>query len=76
MSGVSRENIDRAMEQIEEPEEIRALRVWQRRFADLPADRRERDKQVRYLLYRGFSMGSVNKVLRGEVYEPEDEETF
>ncbi|MBP3438754.1 MAG: regulatory protein RecX [Sutterella sp.] len=76
MSGVSRENIDRAMEQIEEPEEIRALRVWKRRFAELPADRRERDKQVRYLLYRGFSMGSVNKVLRGEVYEPEDEEAF
>lgn len=76
MSGVSRENIDRAIEQIEEPEELRALRVWKRRFSELPEDRKERDRQVRYLLYRGFSMSSVSRVLRGEVYEPDDEEGF
>ena len=76
MSGVSRENIDRAIEQIEEPEELRALRVWKRRFSELPEDRKERDRQVRYLLYRGFSMSSVSRVLRGEVSEPDDEEGF
>ena len=76
MNGVSREHIDRALDMIEEPEELRAYRVWKRRYDELPTDRKERDRQIRYLLYRGFSMSSVSKVLRGDVEDPDEADPF
>lgn len=72
-SGVSNEDANAAVADIEEPEELRAYRLWRRRFGELPSDRKERERQVRFLLYRGFSMGAVSRVLRGEVETPEDE---
>ena len=39
--------------------------LWQRRFAGLPADARERAKQGRFLLYRGFAHEAVSRLLRG-----------
>lgn len=71
-SGVADDNVTAAMESIAESEEIRAYRVWARRYKELPADRKERDRQIRYLLYRGFSMDSINKVLRGRVELPDE----
>lgn len=73
--GVSDENIREAVDEISEPEEVRALRVWKRRFKALPEDQKTRDKQIRYLMYRGFSMDSIDRVLRGRVELPEDEIT-
>ncbi|MFU0841883.1 MAG: Regulatory protein RecX [Burkholderia sp.] len=73
MSGVSPEKAKAALDTIGESEEVRAWRVWRRRFSALPADRRERDRQVRYLLYRGFSMNSIERVLRGRVEIPDGE---
>lgn len=65
-----------AMESISEPEPVRCLLVWRRRWSELPEDRKERDRQVRYLMYRGFSLSSINKVLRGEVEEPDEDQDF
>ncbi|MOA31038.1 Regulatory protein RecX [compost metagenome] len=39
--------------------------LWQRRFAALPADAREKAKQGRFLLYRGFAHDAVSRLLRG-----------
>ena len=60
-------NVDAAMESIEEPEEISAYRIWQRRFDEIPKDRKERDRQIRFLMYRGFSMGAISRVISGRV---------
>lgn len=65
--GLERELIDSAMSEIEDPEEMRCWRLWMRRFGELPEDRRERERQIRYLAYRGFKMDIILKVIRGEV---------
>lgn len=72
-SGVSSEDANSAVADIEEPEEVRAYRLWRRRFGELPSDRKERERQVRFLLYRGFSMGAVTRVLKGDIELPEEE---
>ena len=71
-SGVASEHVDAAIEEIEEPEEIRAYLLWVSRFGELPADRKERDRQIRFLMYRGFSMGAISRVLKGAVEPPDD----
>ncbi len=40
--------------------------VWRRKFSgQLPGDPRERARQTRFLVYRGFSMESVGRLLSG-----------
>lgn len=73
-SGVSDELAREVVEEIELPEEVRALRVWKKRFSELPKDYKERERQIRYLAYRGFGMGAIGQVLRGRVEDPEDPE--
>lgn len=73
--GVNSEAARAAMAEIEELENVRCYRLWKRRFGALPADRKEREKQIRYLLYRGFTMSSIDDVLRERVIV-EEEETF
>lgn len=75
-TGVSDEKVQAAMETIEEPEDVRAYRVWARRYSELPTDRKERDRQIRYLLYRGFGMDSINRVLRGRVELPDEPASY
>lgn len=75
-SGVSDDKVQAAMETIEESEDVRAYRVWARRYKELPMDRKERDRQIRYLLYRGFSMDSINRVLRGRVEIPDEPTSY
>lgn len=41
-----------------------ALALWQRRFGRAPADDREKARQVRFLVSRGYSTGIVLRVLR------------
>lgn len=71
--GVGEDEVKAAMQSIEEPEAVRAYRVWLRRFKECPKDRKEREKQIRYLLYRGFSMSAASDVIRGRVELPEEE---
>lgn len=71
-SGVSEELINAALETVEEPEEVRALRIWRRRWSEPPKDWKEREKMTRFLMTRGFGMSAIQKVLRGDVELPED----
>ena len=42
-----------------------ATALWQRRFGEPPADDRERAKQVRFLMSRGYGLSIALKVVRG-----------
>jgi regulatory protein len=41
-----------------------ALALWQRRFGQAPVDERDKARQVRYLVSRGFSASIAFRVLR------------
>jgi len=41
-----------------------ALALWRKRFLAPPADRSQRERQLRFLLNRGFSLAIALKVLR------------
>ena len=51
-------------------EMARARELWQRRFGTVATDPAERNKQMRFLMQRGFSQRAVFTALKGE---PEDE---
>ncbi|MFR6028021.1 MAG: hypothetical protein ACLUHG_01130 [Sutterella wadsworthensis] len=38
----------------------------------MPADRKERDRQIRFMMYRGFGMSAISRVLKGAVEPPDD----
>lgn len=61
--GVAADAIAQAVASVADSEFDRALALWQRRFAP-PADARERARQSRFLLARGFSGTVVTRVLR------------
>lgn len=41
--------------------------VWAKKFGELPADAKERAKQIRFLMSRGFRHDIITRVLRGGV---------
>jgi len=49
----------------------RCCDIWQRKFGTVAADVQERNKQMRFLIQRGFSQRAVQAALRGA---PEDED--
>ncbi len=62
--GIPRSEIAEALDAsgIDWQDNLQAL--WQRRFGVRPADARERARQGRFLLYRGFPHEMVSRVLR------------
>ena len=65
MMGVDSETISESLEQAGDEFE-RARTLWQRKFGKPPADRRERDRQVRYLASRGFDFDVVSKLVSAD----------
>lgn len=65
MQGVSDEQVQQALEQVDD-ELSRARALWNKRFGRPPADRKERDKQVRFLASRGFGFDIISQVIRAE----------
>ena len=43
---------------------VEATALWQRKFGDPPKDEREKARQVRFLMARGYGMSVALKVLR------------
>lgn len=62
--GLSGEEIDRAIEGLAGSEEDRAWSVWEKRFSSYPEDQKEKAKQIRFLMSRGFSYAIVSRVLQ------------
>jgi regulatory protein len=70
--GIAPEAIAEAVAGLQATEVERAAHLWRRRFDAAPADARERAKQARFLLARGFSGAVVAKVMRSDFDETPD----
>ena len=62
--GLGGEAVRQALAELQGSELARAQALWQRRFGVAPTDARERARQSRFLLSRGFAGAVVGQVLR------------
>jgi regulatory protein len=63
--GLDRETAEAALSTLETADEAdEALALWRKRFNAPPQDERERNRQMRFLLSRGYSMAVAFKVLK------------
>lgn len=62
--GIGEELINAALPALKDSELETARQVWQRKFASLPQDAKQRAKQMRFLQSRGFSLDVIFKVLK------------
>ena len=62
--GIAPEAVVEAVSGLQATEVERARALWQRRFDAPPSDAKERARQARFLLARGFAGATVAKVLR------------
>lgn len=63
--GVSEEAIAAALPQVQENELETARAVWTKKFGALPADAKDKARQIRFLASRGFGQETIYKVMRG-----------
>lgn len=64
--GLARSDIDQALRDSGIDWFAQLRETWQRKYAGrLPSDARERAQQGRFLVYRGYSMEMIGRVLRG-----------
>ncbi|WPC04018.1 recombination regulator RecX [Pseudomonas benzenivorans] len=64
--GLARAEVEQALRDSGIDWNERLQDTWQRKFAGkLPGDARERAQQGRFLAYRGFSLESIGRLLRG-----------
>ena len=64
--GLQRSDIEQALRECGIDWQSLLIDVWQRKFSgQLPSDPRSRTQQTRFLVYRGFSMEMVGRVLSG-----------
>lgn len=62
-AGIKKEAAQVAVEAIEEDDFDTAQSLWNRRYGAPPADDRERQRQIRFLLSRGFHLGDAFKIV-------------
>jgi len=62
--GVGTDAIGAALSEADASDESTLLALWQRRFGRVPADEREKARQVRFLQSRGFALSAILKLLR------------
>jgi regulatory protein len=63
--GVNGEALQELKSGLADSETARACEVWQRKFGTVAADPQERNKQMRFLIQRGFSQRAVQKAMKG-----------
>jgi len=72
--GIARVDIDAALEATEVDDAAALRALWQRRFGRVPADERDKARQVRFLQSRGFALSAILKLFReaaaGELGDP------
>lgn len=75
-AGIKKDAAQLAIEAIEVDDADAARALWQRRFGDAPRDERERQRQVRFLLARGFHLGEAFRIVpnASSKYSSGDEE--
>jgi regulatory protein len=62
--GIAENLIRAALPNIREMEQHNAREVWRKKFGVAPADAKERERQVRFLMGRGFAAEVIYKMLR------------
>ncbi len=68
--GLPRGDVEQALHEADIDWQAQLLDVWQRKFSgQLPSDPRERARQTRFLVYRGFSMERVGRLLSGRSFD-------
>jgi regulatory protein len=67
--GVNGEALQELKSNLADSEIARANEVWQRKFGAVATDPQERNKQMRFLLQRGFSQRAVLKALKGSDFD-------
>ena len=70
MHGLDGEALKEVKSGLADTEMARARDLWERRFGTVATDPAERNKQMRFLMQRGFSQRAVFTALKGE---PEEE---
>jgi regulatory protein len=63
--GLDADVLGDALDGLRASEFERARAVWQRKFAQAPADATERARQMRFLASRGFSSEVIRRVVQG-----------
>jgi regulatory protein len=63
--GVAGEALVELKSGLKDSEAERACEVWRRKFGTVAADVTERQKQVRFLMQRGFSQKAVQAAIKG-----------
>ncbi len=61
--GIDRETAGQLLDPLKADELERAWALWLRRFGALPDDQKERARQARFLMQRGFSQATVRRVI-------------
>ena len=64
LKGVPEEAVVATLANLKHSEADAAKQVWQRKYQQAPQSTGERQKQMRFLLGRGFNMAVVNQLLR------------
>ncbi len=62
-AGIKKDVAATALETLEQDDVEVAKALWTRRFGDTPKDDKERQRQIRYLLSRGFHLGDAFKLV-------------
>ena len=69
--GVNGDALQELKAGLAEDETARACEVWRRKFGTVAADPAARNKQIRFLMQRGFSQRAVQAAIKG--IDPDDE---
>lgn len=69
--GVKGEALQELKAGLADSEMARAREVWERKYGTVASDPAERNKQMRFLMQRGFSQRAVKAAMQGR--DPEDE---
>lgn len=70
--GVAENLVQETLHTLAQDEEQRCRVLWLKKFGQQPTTPKERDKQIRYFLYRGFSYSVIQNVITRSYFD-EDE---
>ncbi len=62
-TGIKKDVAQLALEALEQDENEVAKALWERRYGTVPGDDKDRQKQIRFLLSRGFRLGDAFKIV-------------
>lgn len=61
--GIARDVAEAALAELDQDDATAAAALWQRRFGTPPRDERERRRQIRFLLSRGFHLSDAFRIV-------------